>query len=106
GAGEVLQRLSCGAPHDEGAVLVDLLVGELVDERQSAALHTEDVGEQEVGIVVRRGDTGRLQPPCGRPASGAGPHQDSRACRRAARSASTQESSTGSRAPSSTWSRL
>ena len=73
----------------------------------ATAVGAEDVREQLGGVVLRAGDAGRAQPRRPPSASTArrGGHCSS-ASSRAARSASTQESSTGWRSPSSTWSRL
>ena len=108
GAGEVLQGLAGRAARHESGVRRGGLLGHLVDERQRAAGGPQDVGQEHGGVGRGAGHPGLVQGPRGvgdqLPAGGHA--QSSRAARRAAMSASTHEDSTGSRAPSSTWSRL
>ena len=107
-AGEVLERLAGGAACDQFVVPLGRVSGHVVDHRQPRPLGAEHVGQQLGGVVLGARDAGETQPVGGpgerRPAVGHA--QASIASSRAAMSASRHESSTGCRAPSSTWSRL
>ncbi len=106
--GEVLQRLAGRPAGDQGVVPFGRVSGHVVDHRQPRPLGAEHVGQQLGGVVLGAGDAGPPQPVSGpgqqHPAVGHA--QASMAPSRAAMSASRHESSTGWRAPSSTWSRL
>ncbi len=103
--GQVLQRLAGGPAADQGVVRRPVTVGDLVDEHEAAAVDLEDVGQQDLGVGLGAGDAG-----VGQPADGLGderaPLHSATAASRASRSASTADSITGWRSPSSTTSRL
>ena len=108
-AGQVLQRLARGPPGDQGVVRLGLLVADVVDEHEPAAVGAEHVGQQGLGVGLRAGDAGLGQTAYGLGQQVAAPHVNhswATAARRASRSASTAESMTGWRSPSSTASRL
>ena len=105
GAGQVLERLTRGPAREQGVVRRDLALPHLADHRQAPARDAEHVGQQDRGVVGGTVDPGRVQSRGGRPEQLPRPHRSS-ASRRAAVSASMQDSSTGPMSPSSTWSRL
>ncbi len=60
-AEQVLQRLPPGAPGQQRVVRLGLAGQQIVDEREPAAVDAEDVGQQRVRVIRRRGHSGRLQ---------------------------------------------
>ena len=121
GTGEVLQRHPAGARVDEPFEGLGLRGGQDLPEddpaRHLAAWDAEHVGDEQLGVGRRRGDPGRGEPVDGRRerrpqrqpdggAGGAAAHDASVAASRAASSSVTQDPTTGSRSPASTWSRL
>ena len=109
-AGQVLQRLAGRAARDQRVVLLDEGCRYVVHERQLRPLDPQHVGQQHLG-VVRPETRPRPRPGAGQRSSASSRRAGtqcsvaSTASSRACRSASRQESMTGCRAPSSTWSR-
>ena len=107
--GQVLQRSPRGAGSDQ----LVIAVGEPrpgVGERQPTAVGAGDVGGQQLGVDTWRGDAGGgqcLRRGVDQPAHRHRPLGHAHVlCNRACLSAAANASNSGSRSPSSTWSRL
>jgi hypothetical protein len=114
GAEEVLERLAGSATQDQLVEIGQLLLSQRRSQRKVRAAGTEHVCQQLGCVKIRAGHACLLESfdPRGkgdeRQIGGllSQGHQPSSAARRPAMSASTHESRTGWRSPSSTWSRL